>query len=112
VKDLSAGLDLMANWRLVEIPTSGLISGTIDQHTFCSMHILSENHLKIPRTNCYNCWMKNPFIIWPSVVLWLLAIIGVFISQENEVINAIALLSSFWLVYLWWTLNKSRKGKI
>jgi threonine/homoserine/homoserine lactone efflux protein len=56
--------------------------------------------------------MKNPFIIWPSVILWLLAIIAVFISEENEVINAIALLSSFWLVYLWWILNKSRKGKI
>jgi len=49
--------------------------------------------------------MTKPFVLWTSVVLWVLSIIVVFITQGNDITNFVVFILSAWLIYLGWTLN-------
>ena len=54
--------------------------------------------------------LTKPYVLWASVILWVLSILVVFITQGNDFANAVVLVLSIWLMYLGWSWNKKQKG--
>jgi threonine/homoserine/homoserine lactone efflux protein len=54
--------------------------------------------------------VPNKIVIWISVIVWVLSIVAVFVTQSNDIANAVVLLVSFWLMYLGWSWNRKQRG--
>ena len=46
------------------------------------------------------------------MIAWVLSIIVVFVTQGNDIANAVVLFISIWLMYLGWSWNKKQKGHL
>jgi len=52
--------------------------------------------------------VNNKYVIWISIIVWVLAVIASFAAQGSETLNAVVLVVSFWLMFLGWRLNMQR----
>ncbi|MFL7894407.1 MAG: hypothetical protein ACK2UM_05720 [Anaerolineales bacterium] len=52
--------------------------------------------------------MNNKYVIWVSVIAWILSILAAFATQGNDIANLVVLVISFWLMFLGWWLNRQR----
>jgi len=50
----------------------------------------------------------NKYVAWISLVAWILAVGALFLMQGNEIANAVVLITSFWLMFVWWRFNMQR----
>jgi len=56
--------------------------------------------------------VNNKYVVWISVIFWVLSLVAVVATQGNEIANAVVLILSFWMMYIYWSWNIKQSGRL